>query len=533
VEINSNEIEVMVPAGTYDVFVTDNQGAELMTNVTVDAPEALATTNTVTSDTEDDGCSGMISLSISGGTAEYSVDWNSLQSGATISQLCSGAYVATVTDANGCTFTTDTIRVGRIDEALVSTTDVACQDGTDGAIDVTISGGVEPYTYSWRVAGEADQIADTEDLTDARAGDYTLTITDGSGAMLTRNYTIGIAAGFAVTTTVTSNYSGFSVSCSDAADGTAAAVISGQGSFTYEWFLNDTTVDTDSILTDAAAGTYLLIVTSSGGCEIERTVELTAPEAISLEAAITPISCGNTNDGAITVVPSGGVAPYSFEWGNGSTSGTLTGLGQGAYGLTVTDANDCIAEGSYSLTAPEDLVVTVEATPATEGCNGSVQVLVLGGSGTYRYFWPQLPNQGNNQLAEGLCPGDYTIEVTDDNGCQTVTMVATVEDRRFPCLSAREVITPNGDGLNEAFILFCSDDETVSNNNLEIYNRWGQLVYETTDYDCSADDGTNCFTGRTNDGSQLAPGPYYYIFNYTNEFGDEQQQRGSLTIVRD
>ena len=533
VEVDTNVVEVMVPAGTYEVFVTDAQGAELSTTETVAAPPALTVTNTVTSDTEDDGCSGMISLGIGGGTEGYTVAWSSLQSGATISQLCSGAYVATVTDANGCTFVTDSIRVGRIDETLDAVTEVSCDGGTDGAIDVTISGGAEPYTFAWTEAGSTETIATTEDLSGVSNGDYTLTITDASGAMLSRNYTIGIAAGFAVSTTVTTNYNGFGVSCDDAADGTAVAIISGQGEFTFEWFQDDTTVDTDSILNDAAAGTYQLLVTSAGGCEIERTVELTAPTPLMLEAAITPISCGNTADGSITVTANGGVSPYTFEWDNGSTSGTLSGLGQGTYGITATDANGCIREESFELSAPETLTVTVEATPATDGCNGSVQVLVLGGSGTYRYFWPQLPNQGSNPVANGLCPGDYTIEVTDDNGCQTVTMMATVEDRRFPCLSTRDVITPNGDGLNEAFILFCSEDESVADNNIEIYNRWGQLVFETTDYNCSDDDGANCFRGRTNDGSQLAAGPYYYIFNYTNEFGDAQQLRGSLTIVRE
>jgi gliding motility-associated-like protein len=190
-------------------------------------------------------------------------------------------------------------------------------------------------------------------------------------------------------------------------------------------------------------------------------------------------------------------------------------------------------EESYTLVTPEPLAVTFEATDATDGCNGSIRILPLGGSGNYIYNWPQLPDQGNNPLAEGLCPGDYTLEVTDDNGCQAVSMVAQVLDRRFPCLNAREVITPNGDGLNETFIIFCSDGDEVSENNLEIYNRWGQLVFEAANYSCSDDDGSNCFEGRTNDGTLLPPGPYYYVLEYTNALGERAQQRGSLTIVRD
>lgn len=531
--VDSNTIEVMVPAGSYEVFVIDAQGAQIMTEVTVGAPAAIAATASITSDTEDDGCSGMISLDITGGTTDYTVSWNNMDNGATVSQLCSGSYVATITDANGCMFTTDTFRVSRIDESLEAITEVSCEGGTDGAIDVSISGGVEPYTFSWTLTDESTELADTEDIATITNGDYTLTVTDATGAMLVRNYTVGVSGGFAVTASVTSNFNGFGVSCFDAADGRAVAVVSGQAEYDYEWLLNETTIGTDSILENVVAGTYMVLVTSSAGCEIERTVEITTPSAISLQSSITPISCGSTSDGSITVAPTGGVEPFTFEWSNGSASGQLSSLGAGTFGLTVTDANNCIAEDSYTLSAPEDLAITFQTTDATDGCNGSITILPLGGSGTYRYFWPQLPNQGNSPMAEGLCPGDYTIEVTDGTGCQTVTMVATVLDRRFPCLSAREVITPNGDGLNESFILFCSGEDAAINNNMEIYNRWGQLVFETDDYNCSDDDGLNCFQGRTNDGTPLPAGPYYYIFNFTNPLGEQMQQRGSLTIVRE
>jgi gliding motility-associated-like protein len=201
--------------------------------------------------------------------------------------------------------------------------------------------------------------------------------------------------------------------------------------------------------------------------------------------------------------------------------------------VTVTGTNGCSATESFTLTAPEDLAITFEATDATEGCNGSVRILPLGGNGDYSYSWPQLPSQGDSPFAEGLCPGDYTIEVTDGTGCQTVTMIATVNDRRFPCLDARKVITPNGDGLNETLVIFCSGDDVAANNAIEIFNRWGQLVFKVNDYDCSDDDGINCFEGRTNDGTLLPAGPYYYVFEFSNPLGERDQKRGSFTIVRE
>ncbi|MBC6995599.1 cohesin domain-containing protein [Neolewinella lacunae] len=535
---DTSTIEISVAPGTYEVTVTDEQDGMLMVSLTVGAPSAIVPSSTVVSDTEDTNCSGMVSLSLAGGTGPYTVRWNNGQMGQTITQLCAGAYVATITDANGCTTLTDTLRVGRIDEVLEGISDVSCQDGTDGSINVSISGGVEPYTFAWRRAGEMTVLATTEDLLSSEqlsvgAGAYTLSISDATGATLVRNYTVGVTSGFQVTASVVSDYNGFGVSCPDATDGRIVPVISGQSSYTFEYILGGQIIGIDSVLENAAAGTYTLTVLDDGGCEIVRTLTVTAPPALVLTPTITNISCGETRDGVLSVAVSGGAGGNTFRWSTGATTPRIQNLGAGDYGLTVTDANGCTETASYSLTEPADLALTFVATDATDGCNGAIQVLPLGGSGEYRFNWPQLPGVGNSALAANLCPGEYTIEVSDGSGCQTVTMVATVLDRRFPCLSTREVISPNGDGLNETLVIFCSGDETAANNNLEIFNRWGQLVYEVADYDCSEDGGLQCFEGRTNDGVLLPAGPYYYVFEFSNPLGERMQQRGSFTIVRD
>ncbi len=535
-----SDISLSLGSGTYTIFITDAQGSMLDTMVTVTSPEAITATTTVTSDTEAAGCSGMISLDIEGGTGPYTVAWNDGMSGMTRSLLCAGDYTPTITDANGCMFEPGTTAVGRIDEELVAVTEVACADGTEGGIDVSITGGAMPYTFAWTRAGSPDVLSTNEDLIASdvtggvTAGDYTLTITDATGAILMVNYTVSISAGFSVTAAVTSNYNGFGVSCAGSADGRIEIVISGQGDFMYEFLLDGAMVGMDSILPNAAAGTYTVTVIDAGGCEISNTVEVTAPPSLVLTERIENISCGSTDDGVITVETSGGVMTYDYLWSTGAMTSRISGLGTGTYDVTVTDGNNCTSMMSYSLNAPEDLAVTFEAIDATDGCNGSIRIIPLGGSGNYRFTFPQLPSQGDDPFAEGLCPGVYEIEVTDDNGCQTVTMTAEVLDRRFPCLSTREVITPNGDGLNEAFVITCSDGDEAIDNNLQIFNRWGQLVYRVADYDCSDDDrGLNCFEGRTNDGTILPEGPYYYIFEFRNMLGEEMQQRGSLTILRD
>ena len=530
----TTDVTLTLAGGEYDLFLTDAQGTSFDTTVTVGSPAALEAVATPTSDTEDTDCTGMITLAVTGGTPPYSASWSDGGTGVSRSLLCAGSYAATVTDANNCTLTVAAVDVNRIDEVLDSIVPVACTDGTEGAINVTISGGTEPYVFAWNRVGDATVLATTEDLSGQGTGDYRLVITDATGAMLVRTYSIGLSSGFSASASVTTDFGGFGVSCTDASDGRIVITLSGQGEFMYEFTRDGAMIGTDSILENASAGAYVATVIDDGGCEINIDVTVTAPPAIAINGTANRASCAGEDDGFITVAPAGGVGTFDVLWSTGATTPRISGLSPDDYSVTVTDDNGCTASETFTVTGPEDLVFTFESTPATEGCNGSILIIPLGGSGNYTYVWPQLPGQGDNPLAEGLCPGVYTVEVSDANDCQTVVMEVEVTDRRFPCLSVRDVITPNGDGLNEAFVITCSDGDEALNNSLQIFNRYGQRVFSADNYQCSDSmRGDNCFEGRTNDGAPLPDGPYFYVFEFTNLLGEPMQQRGSLTIVRD
>ncbi len=528
-----NVVRVGVPPGTYTLVITGDQGGRIDTTITVESPPAITAGITSVSDTEDLICTGSITLVPAGGSGPYTVAWSNNESGTVQGGLCAGSYDATITDNNGCTFVTDSIRIGRIDENVINIQSVSCDDGMNGIIDIDITGGVEPYSYAWRVAGNDEVISDQQDLAGVGAGNYEVTIRDATGAMLVRSYEVGNESGFSFTVAVTSDYNGFGVSCNKGTDGSIEITVSGTGTYTYEFILDDVVVGIDSVLENAAPGNYVVSVLDGNGCEITRRVELTAPEEIELSSVVENVSCSDNRDGSIIVTAASGVAPYRYLWSNNADTRRIQGLGEGEYSVTVTDDNGCTASESFVITQPEALAVTFEAIAATDGCDGSIRILPLGGSGDYTFLWPGLDNQGDDPLAEGLCPGSYTFTVEDANGCQQMTMTAVVEDRRFPCLNTREVLTPNGDGSNDDFVIFCSGDAEAADNNLEVYNRWGQLVFEMANYNCSLDGDMNCFEGMTNDGVELPAGPYYFVFDYFNPLGERRQLRGSLTIVRD
>ncbi len=533
--ISSDTIIIPLAVGTYTVFITDDQGSGIEQEVTITSPTAVVVSETiVVSDTEDAECTGSISLMISGGTGPYTVSWNlPALSGAQVEGLCAGVYEAIITDANGCVIEPVSIEIGQLVESATAT-EVECPGDASGTIDLAVSGGIAPYTFEWRLAGSMEVISTEEDLSQLVAGEYTVTITDATGARLVRTYTVGTAIGFSLSTSIASNFNGFGVSCQGERDGRLVVQISGLGTYTYEWFRGDMLVGIDSVLANVGAGSYLVRVTSDAGCEQSSAVlNITEPAALSLQAEVQNVSCIEERDGRIIVSPQGGTAPYTYNWSNGTTLAQAQFLRAGDYSVLVSDVNGCTAMADFTITSPPELLLTSEETDADNGCNGTITILPLGGASNYNYSWPQLAGQGNSPVARDLCPGEYTVIVTDENNCQSVSRTVTVRDRRFPCLSERNVITPNGDGLNEAFILFCTDGDEISNNTLEIYNRWGQLVFQANGYDCSEDGGRNCFRGLTNSGEVLPEGPYYYVLDYSNPLGEQRQQRGSLTILRE
>ncbi|NRA52093.1 MAG: gliding motility-associated C-terminal domain-containing protein, partial [Phaeodactylibacter sp.] len=218
----------------------------------------------------------------------------------------------------------------------------------------------------------------------------------------------------------------------------------------------------------------------------------------------------------------GGIEPIDFFWSNGGFGNRITQLEPAAYSVTILDGNNCQQTATFEVLNPEPITVTFETEPATEGCNGAVEAIVTGGSEPYTYNWEQSDFEDAELL--DLCFGEYFLQVRDRNGCLSELTSARVEDRRFPCLSDRIILTPDNDGANEEFIILCVNE--YPDNHLQIFNRWGQLVFEADNYD-------NTWNGITQDGAELPEGPYYYVLDYTDPEGNPRQQRGSLTILRE
>jgi gliding motility-associated-like protein len=276
---------------------------------------------------------------------------------------------------------------------------------------------------------------------------------------------------------------------------------------------------------DLPPGTYTLEVTDAEGCTVTETATLTAPPAIEVNGFVTNPSCVGERNGEITVVASGGTGSFAYDWSNQVASPNVSFLAAGRYTVTVTDNNNCTAVETYDLDDPAAIQVSIETTPATDGCNGSARASVTGGVGPYTFRWNSNAASMDSNLV-GLCPGDYVLEVTDARGCTTGPdmILAEVFDRRFPCMDMRSVITPDGNGLNDEFVINCIEE--LDNNRLMIFNRWGQLVFEAENYQ-------NDWRGQAADGGRLPDGAYYFILEYNDNEGNFIQTKGSITLLRE
>lgn len=410
--------------GTYVVIVTDAGGCVSTTQITVTEPSQLATSLPVVFNVSCNSlCDGSINIIASGGTLPYSYLWSDAQTTATATGLCAGSYDVTITDANGCSVTLTGIVVTEPAPIVLTTswTDAQCFGACDGTATVTATGGTPPYTYLWS-DGQTTQTA-----TGLCAGTYTVDVTDANGCVETISVTISEPTDIILTTDMQP------ASCNGVCDGSAWVVATGGtpsviSGYTYSWNPTSQTGDTATAL---CAGVYIVTVTDSLGCVKSATINVTEPAPVTISFAVNDVTCFGFCNGDITATPSGGTAPYTYQWLNTPNMETINfvdSLCPGEYVLLVTDANGCTAQDTAVVTEPTLLVAdaTVNNNVSCGGlCDASATVNASGGTPGYSYLWT--PSGQTTATATGLCAGTYIVEVTDQNGCVTPDTIIITE----------------------------------------------------------------------------------------------------------
>ena len=400
-----------LPAGTYEVTVTDDIGCTDEAMITLTDPSAIAIGANFINPTCPDYCNGSIELFLSGGVPPYTTVWDNAADTVFIEDLCADTYMAIVTDANGCQ---DSLTISLFNPNVVQVTatlvDETCAGSCDGSITINATGGTLPYTYAW----DNDPSNISNDTTGC-TGFYTVTVTDAIGCFTVHTDEISGPDSLMMTfTTVDETCFG---ECTGEIDIT---VTGGTGSYTYAW--DDPSIGNVPDPTNLCEGTYMVTVTDENNCELVESITIVGPPAINIAETITHVSCNGDCDGAIALVVTGGTPSYSFLWNDAamSTTANLTGICAGLYSVTVTDSNNCSQVGNFEVTEPNELTNTITTTNESgSGANdGTATANPNGGTSPFTYLWS---NNETTQTIDNLSPGTYTVTVTDDNGCTVET----------------------------------------------------------------------------------------------------------------
>ncbi len=368
-------------AGTYTCTITDAHDCTIVRSVTITQPAPLVASSARTDVTCFGGNNGDASVNAGGGVSPYTYLWNTGATTASIANLTAGDYSCTIKDANGCAIIRSiTISQPDLLTATIHKTDVNCYDQASATASVAAGGGTFPYTYLWNTG------AVTATVTNLTAGNYSCTITDHKGCEVVKNITITNPANPFLATAIAADHQ---VSCYGGADGKATVTVTGGiGSYTYQW----SNGAAGATVSGLAAGTYTCTISDGGGCEVTRTVTITQPA--QLEATISKVNA-DCDGGSASVAVTGGTAPYTYLWSNGSDGTEVVNLATGGYTCTVTDAKGCPVTQEFTITDVQ-LIMPVASQSVCLGSSSPVVSFAVQGitGGTQMCF---ILNEGQTQ----------------------------------------------------------------------------------------------------------------------------------------
>ena len=377
-----------------------------------------------------------------------------------------GSYLITVRDTAGCVSISYPIDIPSpfLMSGVLSqyTNDnISCIGMNDGSIDATVSGGTNPYLYTW------SNLETTQDISNLTAGNYTLTVTDSNGCIISETFTLTEPDSLLSLLTVTSDYNGYDVSCYFAADGEIdATTTGGSAPYSYNWSNNETTENISGLISDS----YTVIITDNNGCTITESITLNRPDSLVATSIVGNVLCNGFYDGTIDLSVIGGVSPYVFNWDNGDQTEDITDLGPGTYTVTITDDNGCTLAHTAAVIELNPIVVSqiIENVLCNGDSNGSVDLNVGGGTIPYTYLWSD--NSTNEDIWD-LPTGVYSVLITDANGC---TYDDTFDISQPDSLYAVAVATEMSNGHNVSYYQGSdgSIDVTVTGGTLPYLYEW-------------------------------------------------------------
>lgn len=373
------------------------------------------------------------------GQGPYQYDWSNGYSGRSLSQVGTGVYFCTITDVGGCQLVTDPIFIDFVKILVYSVKerdDPSCAGARDGHIELLLEGGTPPYLVSWNNGKQGSRIFSLEN------GDYVATISDAENCSLVID---------SLTLTGPTIVNGGIVRLRDndcKGDSTGfiqLGVLGGTPPYDIKW----STGSTSNIINGLSAGNYSVTITDQNNCiDVINPITIAEPAALAVALSnVEQINCNGESESLIDIAVTGGMAPYSFFWSDGSRSQDLINKSAGSYQVTISDVNSCMMVSEvFEITQPEPITITLDSVTHVNcagSSNGFLSVEVNGGNGPYAYNWSTqdgIDSLGNQQ--KNLSPGIYSVTVSDAFDCKSKPVFLEVLNRDIPISTQLEIVEP-------------------------------------------------------------------------------------------
>ncbi len=487
--------------GSYIHVIEDGNECLVTDTLTITGSDSIFFTYNVSNVPCSGGNSGQVCLdNLEGGTGPLTAQLVPLPTGSqdgNCFNVPAGNYDVLVLDSLGCTseFFAALVEEPASIEIIPSITPISCTGANDGVLVVNALGGsgdlemVSPFVFS--------SLPDT--LVGLGADSLMLIVADTLGCIDSLQVAIPEPdpVGLEVLTAVLPECGG------DCTGGIEVALSGGTGVLTlFDGYVSDSTNVTPSGLVNLCADTYTLVLSDENGCLDSVSVDIVEPDPLLFDITVQDVTCTGMADGVAIIGTIGGSGPSAWEFVGGAVD--VLNLFEGEYFVSAADTAGCTADSSFFVEADivTDMLVEIFTTPVTcwQTSDGTATAAVTGGQLPIQFSWSDQGNQ-TTATAIGLSEDVYSVTVTDDIGC-TLGFLATV-DPTEDCLFIADALTPNGDGINDRWVV--GGLEFYPQSEVEVFNRWGQLIFRSKP-------GTTWWDGTYN-GALLPASDYYYVIS--------------------
>lgn len=361
------------------------------------------------------------------GLSPFSYQWSNGQTGSTITGLTSGNYSVSVTDSYGCVVSKSATitNVSPIGLGIFTSTSPTCLS-SNGVINMTVTGGTEPFYYSASTGNVLISYSRTFSISGLSAGQYNFQVTDAGLCQMFAGTSLASPGGI---TSV--SVQGQNSTCSSVNGSITVNVVGGTTPYTYTLIspngnqLNISNSQTTQIFSNLGSGTYSVGVLDNTGCLYFEEITLAAQNKFTISTDVIGTKCNQENGSVIIYSTVGGTLPLDYSvdgvrnvLDTNLSAVTFNALSSGTHVVTVTDSDGCTQTENILIPSSQPLNYSLVSTSCGSGNGGKITAFITSGEPPFTFNWSDnIANEPQQIQVSGLTAGTYSLTVVDVNGC--------------------------------------------------------------------------------------------------------------------